>query len=173
MRLSKIASPLIYREYLPKPTATAAMPAEKRNHFLDIDESDDDGSQGYDSEAEQLRKGASKRRKLDQDDGTDEDEPLSDDEDLKGGDVNGDHDDDDDNEQEVKLKENGEKSKIKEESASRDASDLPDISRPLTKKNLVATEKAVKRSGVIYISRVPPFSTFAFSPCILPAQPRR
>ncbi|KAI1182793.1 Pre-rRNA-processing protein ESF2 [Nemania serpens] len=157
MRLSKIASPLIYREYLPKPTATAAMPAEKRNHFLDIDESDDDGSQGYDSEAEQLRKGASKRRKLDQDDGTDEDEPLSDDEDLKGGDVNGDHDDDDDNEQEVKLKENGEKSKIKEESASRDASDLPDISRPLTKKNLVATEKAVKRSGVIYISRVPPF----------------
>ncbi|KAI0555621.1 hypothetical protein F4679DRAFT_176955 [Xylaria curta] len=123
------------------------MPAEKRNHFLDIDESDDDnGSQGYDSDAEQLRKGASKRRKLDQDDGTDE-EPLSEDEVLEEG---------TDDEAEGELSEEREKSTTKK-STSKDSSSLPDISKPLSKKNLVATEKAVKRSGVVYISRIPPF----------------
>ncbi|KAI0182416.1 Pre-rRNA-processing protein ESF2 [Xylaria flabelliformis] len=126
------------------------MPAEKRNHFLDIDESDDDnGSQGYDSDAEQLRKGgASKRRKLNQDDGTDEDEPLSEDEVPEEG---------TDAEVEGELNEEHETSASKEKSASKDSSKLPDISRPLSKKNLVATEEAVKRSGVVYISRIPPF----------------
>ncbi|KAJ2982145.1 hypothetical protein NUW58_g6507 [Xylaria curta] len=125
------------------------MPAEKRNHFLDVDESDDEGSQGYDSEAEQPRKGASKRRKLNQDDGTDEDEPLSADEDPEV---------DTENEQEPELQtKEGGKPNSKDKSTFKDASDLPDISRPLSKKNLVASEKAVKRSGVIYISRVPPF----------------
>ncbi|KAI1132396.1 hypothetical protein F5Y10DRAFT_231088 [Nemania abortiva] len=129
------------------------MPAEKRNHFLDIDESDDDGSQGYDSEAEQLRKGTSKRRKLDPDDGTDNDEPLSADELLE------DEDDSEQEEEEETPEENDEKPKPmgKDKSTSKDPPGLPDIARPLTKKNLVATEKAVKRSGVIYISRVPPF----------------
>ncbi|TRX90089.1 hypothetical protein FHL15_009008 [Xylaria flabelliformis] len=128
------------------------MPAEKRNHFLDIDESDDDnGSQGYDSDAEQLRKGASKRRKLNQDDGADEDEPLSEDEVPEEG---------TDDEVEAELseeREESDKSIAKEKSTSKDSSNLPDISRPLSKKNLVATEKAVKRSGVVYISRIPPF----------------
>lgn len=137
------------------------MPAEKRNHFLDIDESDDDGSQGYDSEAEQPRKGTSKRRKLNRDDETDENEPLSADEALgeeveeeEGEEVN----DEDDNERE-KTPDHREKSPGKGEPTSK-SSDLPDVSRPLTRKNLVATEKAVKRSGVIYISRIPPFSTW-------------
>ncbi|KAI1740096.1 hypothetical protein F4680DRAFT_419672 [Xylaria scruposa] len=125
------------------------MPAEKRNHFLDIDESDDDnGSQGYDSDAEQVRKGASKRRKLSQDDGTDEDEPLSEDEVLEEG---------TDDEVEGELSDEREKSTTKEKPTSKDSSTLLDISRPLSKKNLVATEKAVKRSGVVYISRIPPF----------------
>ncbi|KAI0456497.1 Pre-rRNA-processing protein ESF2 [Xylaria acuta] len=120
------------------------MPAEKRNHFLDIDESDDDnGSQGYDSDAEQLRKGASKRRKLNQDDGTDEEEPLSADDGLEEGTT--------DDERE------GESNEEREKPTSKDSSSLQDISRPLSKKNLVATEKAVRRSGVVYISRIPPF----------------
>ncbi|KAI0538117.1 hypothetical protein GGR58DRAFT_469544 [Xylaria digitata] len=132
------------------------MPAEKRNHFLDIDESDDDdGSQSYDSEVEQLRKGTSKRRKLNQDDGTDEGESLSADEAMSQEEKEG-GEDDDDNEQEEKLNDL-EKSTSEPKSRSKDSSDLPDISRPLTKKNLVATEKAVKRSGVVYISRIPPF----------------
>lgn len=105
------------------------MPAEKRNHFLDIDESDDDGSQGYDSEAEQPPKGTSKSRKLNQDDGSDE-EPLSDDEIFGEG---GDGD-----EEEEELEEDG----LRQETASRDGasspgkdisqskpvSDLPDVS---------------------------------------------
>ncbi|RWA05416.1 hypothetical protein EKO27_g9691 [Xylaria grammica] len=131
------------------------MPAEKRNHFLDIDESDDDGSQGYDSEVEQPRKGTSKRRKLDQNDGTDEDEPLSANEGLDEEEEEEDDEDDNDDEKEEKLA--GREKSNKDESKSGDSSDLPDISRPLTKKNLVATEKAVKRSGVVYLSRIPPF----------------
>ncbi|KAI1435398.1 Pre-rRNA-processing protein ESF2 [Xylaria sp. CBS 124048] len=128
------------------------MPAEKRNHFLDVDESDDDGSQGYDSEVEQLRKGSSKRRKLDQDE---EDEPLSADEDLGDGD-DSDQGDKPTGEEEGEKEEKDQKQTSKEKSASK-KSDPKELSRPLTKKNLVATEKAVKRSGVIYISRIPPF----------------
>ncbi|KAK5634151.1 hypothetical protein RRF57_009865 [Xylaria bambusicola] len=139
----------------------ATMPAEKRNHFLDIDESDDDGSQGYDSEAEQPRKGTSKRRKLNQNDGTDEEEPLSDDENF-GDEQEKDGEEEEEelstgDDQQEKTPHNSERSPGKDKSKLKRASDLPDIPGPLTKKNLVATEKAVKRSGVIYISRVPPF----------------
>lgn len=126
------------------------MPAEKRNHFLDIDESDDDGSQGYDSEAEQPRKGTSKRRKLSQDD-TDEDEPLSADEDLE---------EDNDGEPQGETEEDGEKPKDGNEPKPKGSPEPPSIPRSLTRKNLVATEKAVKRSGVIYVSRIPPFSEY-------------
>lgn len=35
--------------------------------------------------------------------------------------------------------------------------ELPGVNKPLTKKNLVASEKAVRRSGVVYLSRIPPF----------------
>ncbi|KAI3330890.1 hypothetical protein F4824DRAFT_477444 [Ustulina deusta] len=137
------------------------MPAEKRNHFLDIDESDDDGSQGYDSEAEQPRKGTSKRRKLNQDDGTGEDEPLSADEVLgeeeEEEEVEEESVHEDDDNKPEQTPDHREKSTEKGKSISKGSSKLPDIPRPLTKKNLVATEKAVKRSGVIYISRIPPF----------------
>ncbi|KAI1819842.1 hypothetical protein F4861DRAFT_534143 [Xylaria intraflava] len=128
------------------------MPAEKRNHYLDVDESDDDGSQGYDSETERVQKGSSKRRKLDQDE---DDEPLSADEDLQDGEDSeqyGELAEEEKDEDEVEHKE----SASKEKPASK-ISNLQELSRTLTKKNLVATEKAVKRSGVIYISRIPPF----------------
>ncbi|GAP93440.2 putative pre-rRNA-processing protein ESF2 [Rosellinia necatrix] len=129
------------------------MPPEKRNHFLDIDESDDDGSQGYNSDVEQLRKGASKRRKLNQDDGTDEEEPLS-----AGEDSQGDGDDGDQEDELVEgLAEEGEQSTNPDKPSSKDSSDLLKTPRQLMKKNLVATEKEVKKSGVIYISRIPPF----------------
>jgi ESF2/ABP1 family protein len=46
-----------------------------------------------------------------------------------------------------------------EESISkpRKASELPGVSTPLSKKNLIATAAAIKKSGVVYLSRVPPF----------------
>ncbi|KAJ8113618.1 hypothetical protein ONZ43_g5115 [Nemania bipapillata] len=137
------------------------MPAEKRNHFLDIDESDDDDNRGYDSETEHLQKGTSKRRKLDQDDGTEDDEPLSADESLEEDEEE--KDDYHHNEGEVdESKEDGEARPSKAGLTTKDSLGLPDIARPLTKKNLVATEKAVKRSGVVYISRIPPFNISNF-----------
>ncbi|KAI1815369.1 Pre-rRNA-processing protein ESF2 [Poronia punctata] len=128
------------------------MPAEKRNHFLDVDESEDDDSQGYNSEAEQIRKGSSKRRKLDPEAGTDEedddDEPLSDDE------VEALEEDDG---KDTKTSLDGDDEEPEKAARKKKPDDLPAIAKPLTKKNLVATEKAVKRSGVVYISRTPPF----------------
>ncbi|KAI1322908.1 Pre-rRNA-processing protein ESF2 [Xylariaceae sp. FL0255] len=118
------------------------MPAEKRNHFLDADESDDD-AQGYASEADELlQKGKSKRRKLDSDQDTD----LESDQEI-------DDNVDQHSDEETENKPTDEDRRLDSEAEPA----LEDISRPLTKKNLVATEKAIKRSGVVYISRIPPF----------------
>jgi ESF2/ABP1 family protein len=38
-----------------------------------------------------------------------------------------------------------------------DKTELPGVTKPLTKKNLVDTEAAIKKSGVVYISRIPPY----------------
>ena len=106
------------------------MATRKHNDFLDAEQSDEDGSQGYDSENEDLRKGgrSPKRRKVERD--------------VK--------------QPEVGVSKELEDVKPKSEKSHK-AIELPGVSRPLTKKNLVATERAVKRSGVIYLSRVPPF----------------
>ncbi|WYZ45132.1 hypothetical protein EsH8_VIII_000448 [Colletotrichum jinshuiense] len=121
------------------------MAPEKRNNFLEADESDDDLEQGYDSEAEELRKGGrtAKRRKVEEEE---EDEDFSDEENAGG--AGGDDDDEDDD---------AEASTSTKKKSKSTALDLPDISKPLTKKNLVATEEAVKKSGVVYVSRIPPF----------------
>ena len=139
------------------------MAPEKRNKFLDADESEDDVSQGYDSEAEELRKGgrSAKRRKFtpaddagdsDQDSDQDSDEFASVDGDSLG----------------TKGVESGPRRTESPHARERDggsprvsdrgkSAELPDVSRPLTKKNLVASEKAVKKSGLIYVSRIPPY----------------
>ncbi|KFY32958.1 hypothetical protein V495_08574 [Pseudogymnoascus sp. VKM F-4514 (FW-929)] len=131
------------------------MTTRKHNEFLEAGESDDDrGSEGYNSEAEDLRKGerGQKRVKIDSD--------ASDFEDL---------DDDLDDESAEKTskpsilsEEYGDlptASDAPEEKPKRlrKSGDLPGTSKLLSKKNLVATEAAVKRSGVVYLSRIPPF----------------
>ncbi|KAK8081059.1 RNA recognition domain-containing protein [Apiospora hydei] len=137
------------------------MAPQKRNAFLDADESEDDIG-GYESE-EELQKGGSrsaKRRKVDDSQSDDGDDDIS---------------SQDEDEQVAKGKG---KSKAKQprkaasgadedeqdegDSADEDDDDsmsgeLPGLSKPLTKKNLVATEKAIKKSGVVYLSRIPPF----------------
>ncbi|KAK1531445.1 RNA recognition domain-containing protein [Colletotrichum paranaense] len=129
------------------------MAPEKRNKFLDADESDDDLDQGYDSEAEELRKGgrSAKRRKVDsedEDDFSDEEQNVTKDaEDAARDDDEEDSDEDAEASTSTKEKSSSSASKL----------DLPDVSKPLTKKNLVATEEAIKKSGVVYISRIPPF----------------
>ncbi|KAI0837827.1 Pre-rRNA-processing protein ESF2 [Hypoxylon sp. FL0890] len=129
------------------------MAPEIRNRFLDADESDDDGSQGYDSEAEQLQKGGriAKRRKLSESVASDEDDELSADEEV--GDNGAIEEENSKHEEDSHPKTDGEKQKPKKDILP----ELPDVSRPLTKKNLVATEAAIKKSGLVYLSRIPPF----------------
>lgn len=127
------------------------MASRKLNEFLDTHESDDEGgSQGYDSEAEDIRKGGriSKRRKVDSD--------ASDASDASDEDLGQDS--------EIEEVEGNDDNKYDESTKSRDATkrlrksgELPGVSKPLSKKNLVATQQAIKRSGVVYLSRIPPF----------------
>jgi ESF2/ABP1 family protein len=110
------------------------MATRKHNDFLDVDDGEEDGSQGYNSEDDNLRKGgrSPKRRKV---------ESLA----------------SDDEPEEQKEKPKTRESEKEKHAKPRSAADLPGISKPLTKKNLVATAAAIKRSGVVYLSRIPPF----------------
>lgn len=122
------------------------MAPQKRNKFLEAEESEEEDIGGYDSE-EELQKGGgrtAKRRKVE-----DEDD-LSEEEDA------GDFSEEEDEEADDQQSEGGTENKTKAQKSS-SADELPGLSKPLTKKNLVATEKAVKKSGVVYLSRVPPF----------------
>lgn len=132
---------------------------EIRNKFLDAGDSDDDAGHGSDSE-DDFQKGGrnAKRRRVsddedseaddftdaeeehDQDDAESKDAPAKDDQETTDG----------------KGKKDGKKEKEKKSVL---ASDLPGMTKPLTKKNLIVTEEAIKKSGVVYISRVPPFMT--------------
>ena len=126
-----------------------------KNDFLDVAESEDEDL-GYDSEQD-LRKGgrSAKRRKIDSDD------DAASDVDIEGSDEEKettkpdgkpsakDDKEDEDEDNPGKLKRTPKELKL--------TSDLPDITRPLTKKNLVASEAAIKKSGVVYLSRIPPF----------------
>ncbi|KAK1997837.1 RNA recognition domain-containing protein [Colletotrichum falcatum] len=128
------------------------MAPEKRNKFLEAEDSEDDLDQGYDSEAEELRKGgrSAKRRKVDSEDEEDFSDEERDASKAGGGGASDDEDGGADDDEQASTS-------SKKKSRPSTAMDLPDISKPLTKKNLVATEEAVKKSGVVYISRIPPF----------------
>ncbi|CAM1511536.1 Fc.00g090490.m01.CDS01 [Cosmosporella sp. VM-42] len=132
------------------------MAPEIKNDFLDVAESDDDQDLGYDSE-EDLRKGGrnAKRRKIDSDDDAASDIDLDEsDEEKEPTKPEKKTSAKDDNEGEAEDKPTKSKRTAKE---LKPTSDLPDITRPLTKKNLVASEAAIKKSGVVYLSRIPPF----------------
>lgn len=130
--------------------------APKANDFLDASESDNDHLDTYDSDNEVSKGGSrsTKRRKLSPDADGDSDGDASDIDQDDGDDV-----EDDDDEDEKSTEDTNDKAAKKSTSKKlpKIESELPDISRPLTKKNLVATEAAVKKSGVVYLSRIPPF----------------
>ncbi|KAK4121641.1 hypothetical protein N657DRAFT_647825 [Parathielavia appendiculata] len=128
--------------------------ADKRNQFLDAGDSDDDAGHNYDSE-DGFQKGgrSAKRRKVDDDKSDPEDHSDQEDDHSDEGGANlgepftelagaG-------NERATKDRPKGDK--------SGPTAELPGVSKPLTKKNLVATEAAIKKSGVVYLSRIPPF----------------
>ncbi|TQV98687.1 hypothetical protein V2A60_007604 [Cordyceps javanica] len=119
--------------------------APNANDFLDASESDNDHIDTYDSENEVAKGGSrsAKRRKLSPDEDGDSDHDASDDDDVSA-------------DEGTKATQDKESAK-KKTKLPKIQSDVPDISRTLTKKNLVATEKAIKKSGVVYLSRIPPF----------------
>lgn len=125
--------------------------APNANDFLDASESDNDHIDTYDSENEVSKGGSrsTKRRKLSPDDDGDSDQDASD---VEHGENDG--EDDDDKEPEANKEKESTKQKKK---LPKIQHDLPDITRSLTKKNLVTTEKAIQKSGVVYLSRIPPF----------------
>lgn len=132
------------------------MAPEKRNQFLDAEDSDDDAVQ--DNSEDELQKGGrtAKRRKV-EDESDLEDEGLSDD----GSDVEGGNDEPEEDESTKPQKPDSGKKNRGEKRPKKDDSDTqPDDIfqvKSLLKKNPVATEAAIKKSGVIYISRIPPF----------------
>lgn len=127
------------------------MAPEKRNHFLDGDDSEDDVQDN--NSDEELQKGgrSAKRRKV-------EDESDLEDDELEG-DLS--EDEGSANEADVsssKSDKTAEATKDSEKgSTSAKPIEVPPIVKTLTKKNLVATEAAIKKSGVVYLSRIPPF----------------
>jgi ESF2/ABP1 family protein len=127
------------------------MAPEKKNDFLDAGDSDDDQSIGYDSEADEIQKGRSaKRRRVDEDEDVDDD--VSDNDDGASDEEVADAKDDTED-----APADGSKSAASDTKAKAKASDIPDITKTLTKKNLIKTEAAIRRSGVVYLSRIPPY----------------
>ncbi|KAG5932340.1 hypothetical protein E4U53_001379 [Claviceps sorghi] len=135
------------------------MPPEKKNNFLDVSDSEDDQQDGYNSDDEIAKGGRSaKRRKVDSD----------------GSDAGDDDNDDNAIDVDHRVNHDGDKSHDKDEhpgsttqaaepSTSKPRKDLPQLdttvlglNQPLAKKNLVTSEEAIKKSGVVYISRIPP-----------------
>ncbi|OAQ69112.1 Pre-rRNA-processing protein ESF2 [Pochonia chlamydosporia 170] len=126
------------------------MALEKKNEFLDASDSEDDQIDNYGSDDEITKGGRSaKRRKVDSDDeksGSDIDPSASDDEEPIEGTQH---------EVDSSKQTKEDKSKSRKELPKLETG-IPDINKPLTKKNLVASEEAIKKSGVVYMSRIPP-----------------
>lgn len=127
------------------------MASDNRNQFLDAGDSDEDVGRGYDSE-DDLQKGGriAKRQRVQVEDSDADD--FSDEEDNQS-DAGGAKLADGASEPAGTGKEDdgaGGKPRSK-------ALELPGVTTALTKKNLVASESAIKKSGVVYLSRIPPF----------------
>ena len=133
------------------------MSIRKRNEFLDLDESDNEASDGYQSDA--LSK-TTKRRKVHRSDDEDSDEDL--DEPAKAPSTKTSQPD----ARFAKLREFEEDGddapEVEEEGGAEDAEeqDIADPAAPTGRnapKSVLRAEKAARKSGVVYISRVPPF----------------
>lgn len=138
--------------YLPIPSRPyAAMPTRRRNEYLDAADSDSEGGSdhGYDSEAAEQSRGtiagrATKRPRL---------EEGSDDESVSQNDFA--EAEQDPSPEADSMKELA--AAISEEDDASDETARPISLKTSTPKQVAAAQKAAKRSGVVYISRVPPF----------------
>lgn len=122
------------------------MSAKKRNEFLDASDSEED-AQGYNSEDEVTKGGRSaKRRKVDESD-----------EDSEPADIDAESDEEDETKQEDGKIQQATDDTSKASKKKLPIDQLPDVTRPALRKNLVQTDAAIKKSGVVYLSRIPPF----------------
>lgn len=146
------------------------MTSRKRNEFLDHDLSDEEEDAGYNSEEQEESRGARsiKRRRVEQD--SDNDSQDFDDEDEEALDKTSaiakkpapaapkgrfelDDEDADDFIPEDDEDDNGELEDATEATTTTKEKTV----KPLTQKQLLKAQKAAKKTGVIYISRIPPF----------------
>ncbi|KAL1899265.1 RNA-binding ATPase activator esf2 [Ceratocystis pirilliformis] len=142
------------------------MPADdKRNPLLDnLNSDDDDNSNAHDSETEDLSKGRSlktkRRRESDASSDSEADGAASDSENdvrVKGKPKSKTKANDDDDESDDDAGSASDSKSGKEKEKSTATKMLPAAPKQLAKKNLIATEEAIKKSGVLYVSRIPPF----------------
>ncbi|AEO55575.1 hypothetical protein MYCTH_2299552 [Thermothelomyces thermophilus ATCC 42464] len=128
---------------------------EKRNEFLDTGDSDDGAGHDYDSQ-DDLQKGgrSAKRRRVNDDESDAEDFSDQEEEQRESG---GATVREGTTESGGGAEEKEEAQKRSKDKKTKSTAELPGVSKPLTKKNLVATEAAIKKSGVVYLSRIPPF----------------
>ncbi|KAK4655245.1 RNA-binding ATPase activator esf2 [Podospora pseudocomata] len=128
--------------------------SDKRNAFLDAGDSDEDVGRDYDSEDDFQKGGPSaKRRRVNDEDSEAED--ITDDERYQ------DQDEDGGAKLDAEPQESGDEAEegkdSQEKKPKKTKVELPGVKNSLLKKNLVVSEAAIKKSGVIYLSRVPPF----------------
>ena len=155
---------------------TDAMTTRKRQDWLETELDDGDESQGYDSEEAELRRDSrlaglprsqSKRRKLAEDaesDATDDDDD-DDDEDDKDKDKGQDTDEPDAASiEDVDHSPSEDPAVDSQDTETTPSTKPPDTTqasnphlKPLTPEELAATRAATRRTGVVYLSRVPPF----------------
>ena len=139
----------------------ANMSAKKAHELLGVSDSEDEHIHDQDSDDEVAKGGRSaKRRKVDSDDEGDNDE-----DDLGSDQEHGEYDNDDSDDAQHQAdgdEDEGDSAtkptKTKSKSKRTDDDPIPtNIGNPLAKRNLVATDEAIKKSGVVYLSRIPPF----------------
>lgn len=144
------------------------MSTRKRNDFLDVDESDNEASDGYQSDALEESRGAiagrnAKRRKVDRSD--DEDSVSEDEVDAPSKanatskpaqkDSRFDKFQDFEEDEQAEAEEDNEDEP--EDAPEDDLAQPADKSARNAPKSVLRAEKAARKSGVVYISRVPPF----------------
>ena len=142
------------------------MTSRKRNEFLDHDLSDEEEDAGYNSEEQEESRGARsiKRRRVDQDSDDDSHSDF-DDEDEEALDMTSAitpkptpatskprFELDDEDADDFIPEEEDDDELIDEDDTTKDKT-----VKPLTQKQLLKSQKAAKKTGVIYISRIPPF----------------
>lgn len=132
------------------------MAPEKRNKFLDAEDSDDDAVQ--DNSEDELQKGGrtAKRRKVEDDSDLDDEGSSDGGSDGEGGDNKSEQDESTKPQKPDSGKKNRGEKRPKKDDGDTQPDDILQV-KSLLKKNPVATEAAIKKSGVIYISRIPPF----------------